>query len=121
MTLGITFSINFPDCLNLVICNWCNAKTSFLSFQAFHSNTKINQTTMFFTAVSWTSFSHFLSFFQKWSIWGPLQNPMGAKMASKICQVVPKWHRGIYRRLPRTVPGTDLLSETVLQSPSGLF
>ena len=30
------FPINFPDHLNLVICNGYNAKTSFLSFQAFH-------------------------------------------------------------------------------------
>jgi hypothetical protein len=28
-TFGITFSINFPDRLNLVICNTYNAKTSF--------------------------------------------------------------------------------------------
>ena len=34
MTFGITFSINFYDRLNLVICNKNNAKTFFLPFQA---------------------------------------------------------------------------------------
>jgi hypothetical protein len=36
MIFDITFSINFPDRLNLVICNKYNAKTFFLPFQASH-------------------------------------------------------------------------------------
>ena len=52
LTFGIICSINFPDRLNLVICNNYNAKTSFLRFQASYfsikNRSKIYQHIMFF-------------------------------------------------------------------------
>ena len=49
MTFGIHFSINFPDRLNLVICNMYNAKTSFLPFQASHLSIKNRSTNHVFS------------------------------------------------------------------------
>ena len=83
MTFGITFSINFPDRLNLVICNTYNAKTSFLPFQASHFSIKNRSTNHVFSKpFLGPPFSHFFRFFQKWSILGPpsksdgVQNPL---------------------------------------------
>ena len=46
--LASLFSINFPDRLNLVICNTYNAKTSFLPFQPRILASNIDQQIMFF-------------------------------------------------------------------------
>ena len=85
MTFGITFSISFPGRLNLVICNNCNAKTFYLSFQASHFNIK-NQSTnhVFSKPFLGPPFSNLFSeyfVFKNGRVWDPLQNPMGAKMA----------------------------------------
>ena len=103
MTFGITFSINFPDRLNLVICNMYNAKTSFLQFQAFHFSIKNrSKNHVFLKPLLGPPFSHWLfDLFQKLSIWGPpsksdgIQNgnknrPSGAKNHKKLnCAEAP--------------------------------
>jgi hypothetical protein len=62
------FFVDFPDRLNLVICNTYNAKTSFLQFKHQKSIKK----SCFFIAVSWTSFfSFFLIFFKNGRFWDP--------------------------------------------------
>ena len=43
MTFGITFSINFPDRLNLVICKKYNAKTYFDNFRTLMLVSKFDQ------------------------------------------------------------------------------
>ena len=66
MSFGITFSINFPDRLNLVICNTYNAKTSFLPFQASHFSIKNRSTNhVFLKTLLGRPFSHFFKCFSK--------------------------------------------------------
>ena len=51
----------------------------------------INNKLCFSKPTSWTSFfSFYFDLFQKMSIWGPLQNPVGVKTGSKNCHVAPK-------------------------------
>ena len=88
MTVGLHFSINFPDRLNLVICNTYNAKTSFYNFRPLILASKINQKIMFFQ-------SRFLDLFfsfkkEKWSMLGPPSKSNGVKNGTKIDQVAPK-------------------------------
>ena len=61
MTFGIPFSINFPDRLNLVICNWYNAKTSCVTFRASYFSIKNRSTNHVFSKpFLGPPFSHFL-------------------------------------------------------------
>ena len=81
MSFGTPFSINFLDRPNLLICNPYNAKTSFLHLQASLFGIK-NQTTnhILFKPVSWTS----MFCLEKWSMLGPLQNPVGAQFRPPV-------------------------------------
>ena len=90
MTFSIIFSINFPDRLNLVICNTYNAETSFLTFQASLFSMNINKQIMFLKAAHWTSFFSFVLDFPKLSILQTLSKSNGSKTATEIDQVAPK-------------------------------
>ena len=91
MTFGIPFSINFPDRLNLLICNMYNAKTSFVQFQASHFTIKNrSKNHVFSKPFLGPPFSHFFPMFSKnGRFWDPLRNPMGSRMSPKIDQVAP--------------------------------
>ena len=114
MTFGITFSINFPDRLNLVICNKSDAKTSFLPFQASQFSIKNrSKNHVFFKPFLGPPFSHFfLIFFKSCRFWDPLRNPTGAKMAPKST----KWrHNGTQTsKVHSSFFGPDLLMHFVL-------
>ena len=76
--------LEFPDRLNLVICNMYNAKTSFLSFRASHFSIRNrSRNHVFFITVSWPSFLFFFVIcFKNCPFWDPLRNPMGSKIRS---------------------------------------
>jgi hypothetical protein len=80
MTFGIHFSINFPDRLNLVICNKYNAKTSFLPFQASHFCIKNrSKNHVFSKQFLKPPFSYFFQIvFKNGRFGNPLRNPMGS-------------------------------------------
>ena len=90
ITLGIPFSINFPDRLNLLICNKSYAKMSFLPFQASHFG--ITNQSIFLFPIRFLDL-FFLICFQfvqtVVDLGTPLPNPTGSKMTPKICQVAP--------------------------------
>ena len=78
MTFGITFSINLPDRLNIVIYSKYDAKTSFLSFQASHFSIK-NQSKnhVVLKPLLGPPFFHFFRFIFKTGRSGDLlRNPM---------------------------------------------
>ena len=120
MPFGHPFSIDFPERLNLIICNTHNAKTSFLQFRAFHLASKINQQIMFFQ----TPFLDFifLLFFSKTCRFGdPLQNPMGSKMAPKNDQATAKRRKSRSPPAPKRVPETSLRPSRSLKRPGSDF
>ena len=83
MPFRLPFSINFRDRLNLLNCNKYNAKTICLQRQASHCGIRnLSTNNVFVKLPSWTSFFsiYLIACFLKRSIWGPLQNPVGAKM-----------------------------------------
>ena len=94
MTFGITFSINFPDRLNLVICNKYNAKTSFLHFRPLKLASKIDRTIMFFQSRFLDLlFLIFLKFIiRKWSILGP---PFKIRWDPKWQPKLTKWRQNV--------------------------
>ena len=72
---GPPFSISVPGLLNLINCNNCDTKPSFLQFQDSHWGIKKKHTFLdiVFLTLCWT--------FQKQYRFGdPLQNPVGAKI-----------------------------------------
>ena len=75
---------NFPDCLNLSICNKYNAKTSFYHFRSFILASKTNQQIMFKCQV-WK----YLGFVFNGRCWDPLKI-LCAPKRTKINQVAPK-------------------------------
>ena len=86
MTCGITFSINFPDRLDLVICNTYNAKNCFFQFQASHLFSIINQSThhVFSKPLLGPPFSSsFLICFKNGRFWDPHSKFDGVKNASQ--------------------------------------
>ena len=74
-------------------------KPFFYHFKPLILVSKINHKIMFFSKpFLGPVFSHLFSIFFKDGRFGdPLQNPMGVKMVAKISQVVPQWHRQVYR------------------------
>ena len=84
MTFGITLWINFPDRLNLVICNKYIAKTSFFNFRPI-KNRFLKKNHVFSKSFLGPYFFLFFYICLKNGRFGdPLQNPMGAKMATKF-------------------------------------
>jgi hypothetical protein len=83
------FSSNFATHPNLLNCNKHCVKTLLLPFQASHfgieNPLKIHVFSRHALGPNFSSF--YLNLCQKSSILGPLQNPMGCKMAPKINQV----------------------------------
>ena len=77
-------------------------KPLFYNFRSLILASKTDKQIMFFQSNFLDPlFLIFFELFQKWSFWGPLQNPMGPKTASEIYQMVPK-RRKSRRRVPET-------------------
>ena len=105
MTFGIPFSINFPDRLNLLICNKHNVETSFFPYHASHFGIKNQlEKSCFSYPFLGLHFSHcsLKRIKQKRSVLEPLQNPMGSKTAPKIRQVAPKLRKSRSPDVPKT-------------------
>ena len=78
------------------------AKTSLLQLQASHFGIK-HQSTNHVVSSPFLGphfFFVFFDLFSKWSLWNPLQNPVGANMAPQIDLVAPKGFKFIVRRFP---------------------
>jgi hypothetical protein len=87
-----------------------NAKTLFYHFRLLILASKINQQIMFFQSRFLDLvFLIFFDFFQKWSMFEPLQNPMGSKMAPKST----KWRKNAEKTYARC----SLVSNPVFTKP----
>ena len=91
MLFGTPYSIKFRDLLNLLNCNKYNEKTSVSLIKAPSFRIHFPHNFMFFQAPLLVAiFDKLCLFCLKMTIVEPLQNPVGAKMVSKIEQVAPK-------------------------------
>ena len=91
--LGSFLEYNFPSnfATPLKLQQSIMRKTISYQFRPPILASKINQNIIFAQTPSWTSLLSFcIDFLQKGSLWGPLQNPVGAKMPPEIDQVAPK-------------------------------
>ena len=92
MLFGAPFSINFNDLLKLFNCNQYNATNLFFASQCTSfSHQFCIMIAYLFWHCSWSPiFISYVDFRWKWSIGGPLQNPVGAPKTHNIDQVAPK-------------------------------
>ena len=92
-------------------------KPLFNNFGPPISASKVNQRIMFVHPPSWTSFFSCYVHFSKNALWGPFQNPVGAKMGRKIDHVAPTNRKITILEAPFW-PSRDTLKHG--ETPSGL-
>ena len=83
---------------NLSICNMYDAKCFWGLLEASHFGIKSPPTNIVFQdAFLDTLFLDLIDVMVHWSILGPFQIPVGAKMGAKIDQVAPQWYPNLRR------------------------
>ena len=123
MTFSITFSINFHDRLNLVICNTYNAKTFFVIISSLSFYYKISITNIVFSKPFLGP--HFSNLFKICSNNYRFLDPFKIRWVPKWRPKSAKWCQNgtgeFTARLPRTVPEATLHPRRRLKRPRSYF